>query len=138
MTTAREPSRYGLTYVEERRERMLGALVRIHTRPGASLDLEPVAGVATIVHDRWSKTETSRPWLPPDQAVEVGPRIRYHALTGTAFVGGADVRIGGGRAAIVPGFRIRAVTRSDDLMAYYPGGFPGWAIGGGVRVRVCF
>jgi len=136
--TAREPARYGMTYVEERRDRMLAVLVRFHTRPAGGVDVEPVAGAAAVAHDRWSTTETDRPWLPPDQAVETGPRLRYDTVTGAAFVGGVDVRMGGGRVAIVPGFRVRAVTRGEDLVAYYPGGFPRWTIGGGVTVRVVF
>jgi hypothetical protein len=135
---AREPARYGMTYIEERRDRMLGVMIRIHTRPAGGIDVEPVAGVAAVAHDRWSTTETSRPWLPPDQAVEVGPRIRYGAVTGAAFAGGVDVRIGSGCVAVVPGFRVRAVTRGEDLVAYYPGGFPRWTIGVGVGVRVGF
>ena len=138
MLTAREPARYGMTYIEERRDRLLGVVVRIHARPAGSIDVEPVAGVAAIRHDRWSTTETNRPWLPPDQAVEIGPRIRYDTVTGAAFIGGVDLRIGSGRVAIVPGFRVRAVTRGEDLLAYYPGGFPTWAIGGGVTARITF
>ena len=95
-------------------------------------------GWPAVAHDRWSTTETSRPWLPPGEAVEVGPRIRYDTVTGAAFVGGVDLRIGSGRAAVVPGFRVRAVTRGEDLVAYYPGGFPRWTVGGGVTVRVGF
>lgn len=138
MMTGREPARYGLTYVEERRDRMLGVLVRIHTRPTGRIDVEPVAGVAAVAHDRWSTTETDRPWLPPTQSVDVGPRVRYDTVTGAAFVGGVDVRLGSGRVAVVPGFKVRAVTRGEDLLAYYPGGFPTWAIGGGVTVRIVF
>jgi hypothetical protein len=138
MMTAREPSRYGLTYIEERRDRLLGVMVRIHSRPAGVVDVEPVAGVAAVAHDRWSTTEANRPWLPPEQAVEAGPRIRYDTVTGAAFVGGIDVRLGGGRVAVVPGFRVRAVTRGEDLVAYYPGGFPRWTIGGGVTTRVRF
>jgi len=138
MMTARDPSRYGLTYVEERRERALGVMMRLHTRPASGVDLEPVAGVAAVAHDRWSTTETNRPWLPPGQAVEVGPRIRYDTRRSAAFVGGVDVRIGGRHVAVVPGFRVRAVTRDEALMADYPGGFPRWTIGGGVCVRFGF
>jgi hypothetical protein len=136
--TAREPSRYFVTYIEERRDRSLGALVRFHITPGAAVDIEPVAGVAVVAHDRWSTTETSRSWLPPGQDVEVGTRIQYDTVTGAAFVGGVDVRFGGGRFAVVPGFRVRAVSRGEDLVAYYPGGFPRWTIGGGVSARVVF
>jgi len=138
MLTAREPARYGITYAEERRDRSLGVLVRFHVSPGGRVDVEPVAGVAAVAHDRWSATETYRPWLPPDQAVEVGPRIRYDTVTGAALVGGVDLRIGRGRFAIVPGFRFRAVTRDEDLVAYYPGGFPRWTIGGSVSARAIF
>jgi hypothetical protein len=138
MLTAREPSRYFVSYIEERRDRSLGVLVRLHITPGSRVDIEPVAGIAAVAHDRWSTTETSRPWLPPGQDVEVGPRVQYDTVTGAAFVGGADVRIGSGRFAIVPGFRVRAVTRGEDLVAYYPGGFPRWTIGGGVSARVVF
>jgi hypothetical protein len=138
MLTAREPARYGLTYIEERRDRMLGVMVRFHTRPAGGIDIEPVAGVSAVAHDRWSTTETNRPWLPPGQDVEIGPRVRYNTVTGAAFVGGIDVRLGGGRVAVVPGFRVRAVARGEDLVAYYPGGFTRWAIGAGVGVRVSF
>jgi hypothetical protein len=138
LMTAREPSRYGLTYIEERRDRLLGGMVRLHTRPARGVDIEPVVGVAAVAHDRWSTTEASRPYLPPDQSLEIGPRIRYDTVTGAAFVGGLDVRIGNSRVAVVPGFRFRAVTRDEDLMAYYPGGFPRWAIGGGICVRLGF
>lgn len=136
--SAREPARYGLTYVEERRDRSLGVVVRMHLRPAARVDVEPVAGVSAVAHDRWSTTETSRPWLPPGESVEVGPRIRYDSVTGAAFACGVEVPIGGRRAAVVPGFRVRAVTRGDDLMAYYPGGYPRWTVGGGVSARVVF
>ena len=94
--------------------------------------------MAAVRHDRWSTTETNRPWLPPDQAVEIGPRIRYDSVTGAAFIGGVDLRVGSGRVAIVPGFRVRAVTRGEDLLAFCPGGFPTSAIGGGVTARVGF
>jgi hypothetical protein len=59
-------------------------------------------------------------------------------VTGAAFVGGVDVRLGSGRIAVVPGFRVRAATRGEDLLAYYPGGFPTWAIDGRVSVRIGF
>jgi hypothetical protein len=138
MLTAREPARYGMTYIEERRDRSLGALIRFHVAPGGRIDIEPVAGAAVVAHDRWSTTETSRPWLPPGQDVDVGPRVRYDTVTGAAFVVGVDVRLGSGRFAVIPGFRVRAASRGEDLVTYYPGGFPRWTIGGGVSARVVF
>ena len=138
MMSAREPSRYFLTYVEERRDRLLAAIVRFHTRPGRRVDIEPLAGVAAVRHDRWSQTETYRSYLPPDQALEIGPRIRYDTLTSAAFIAGVDLRVGGRHVAFVPSFRVRAVTRGEDIVAYYPGGFPRWTIGGGAYVRIDF
>jgi len=41
-------------------------------------------------------------------------------------------------AAVVPGFRVRAVTRGEDLVAHYPGGFARWTVGGGFAARVGF
>jgi hypothetical protein len=138
MMSAREPARYGMTYVEERRDRVLGAILRIHTRPGRRVDIEPLAGVAAVRHDRWSQTETYRSYLPPDKAVEIGPRIHYDTLTSAAFIAGVELRAGGRHIAFVPSFRVRATTRGDDIVAYYPGGFPRWTISGGACVRIDF
>jgi len=138
MMSAREPSRYFLTYVEERRDRLLAAIVRFHTRPGRRVDVEPLAGIAAVRHDRWSQTETYRSYLPPDKTAEIGPRIRYDTLTSAAFIAGVDLPVGGRHIAFVPSFRVRAVTRGDDIVAYYPGGFPRWTINGGAYVRIDF
>ena len=138
MMSAREPARYGMTYVEERRDRVIGAILRFHARPGRRVDIEPLAGVAAVRHDRWSQTETYRSWLPPERAVEIGPRLRYDTLTGAAFIAGVDLRAGGRQIAFVPSFRVRATTRGEDIVAYYPGGFPRWAVGGGACVRIDF
>jgi len=135
---AREPARYGMTYREERRDRLIGALVRLHIRPGRRLDIEPVGGVAAVRHDRWSQAETYRSWLPPDQAVEIGPRIRSETLTGLAAIGGIDIRAGGRHVALVPSFRARVSTRGDRIEWYYPGGFPRWTLAAGVYARVDF
>jgi hypothetical protein len=136
--SAREPARYGMTYVEERRDRLFGAILRFHTRPGRRVDIEPLAGVAAVRHDRWSHTETYRSWLPPEQAVEIGPKIRYDTLTSAAFLAGVDLRAGGRHLAFVPSFRVRATTRGDDIVAYYPGGFPRWTVSGGACLRIDF
>jgi hypothetical protein len=135
---ASEPARYGLTYIEERRDRLFGALVRVHTRPGRRVDIEPVAGVAAVRHDRWSQTLTLRSWLPAGQATDVGPRIRYETLTGLAATVGIDLRIGGPHVALVPSLRARAGTRGEKIEAYYPGGYPRWAVVAGVSARVDF
>ncbi len=136
--SAREPARYGMTYVEERRDRVFGAVFRLHTRPGQRVDIEPLAGVAAVRHDRWSQTETYRAWLPSERAVEIGPRVRYDTLTSAAFIAGVDLRAGGRHIAFVPSLRVRAGTRGENIVAYYPGGFPKWSISGGANVRFDF
>ena len=138
MMSAREPSRYFLTYVEERRNRLLAAIVRFHTRPGRRVDIEPLAGIAAVRHDRWSQTETYRSYLPPDKAVEIGPRIRYDTLTSVGLIAGVDLRVGGRHVAFVPSFRVRATTRGEEIVSYYPGGFPKWTISGDAYVRIDF
>jgi hypothetical protein len=138
MMSAREPARYGMTYVEERRDRLLGAILRVHTRPGRRVDIEPLAGVAAVRRDRWSQTETYRSWLPPERAVEIGPRVRYDTLTSAAFIAGVDLCAGGRHVAFGPSFRVRATARGDDVTAYYPGGFPTWSIGVGAYARFDF
>jgi hypothetical protein len=136
--SAREPARYGMTYIEERRDRLFGALIRVHTRPGRRVDIEPVVGVAAARHDRWSQTLTVRSWLPAGQATDVGPRIRYQTLTGLAVTGGVDLRIGGRHFALVPSLRARLGTRGEEIEAYYPGGYPRWAVVAGMSARVDF
>jgi hypothetical protein len=138
MMSAAEPARYGLTYHEQRRDRFLGAIVRLHARPGRRLDIEPLAGIGAIRHERWSRTDTYRSWLPADQAVEVGTRIRYDPVTGAAVVAGVDLRAGGRHVAVVPSFRVRTWKRGDDLERYYPGGCPRWSMSVGVHARVDF
>jgi hypothetical protein len=138
MMSAREPARYDQTYHEERRDWLLGANVRFHTRPGRRVDIEPLAGVAAVRHDRWSRTETYRWYMPPDQALTVGPRIRYDTITGVALVTGVDLRVGGRHLALVPSLRVRVVTRGEGIESEYPGGFPKWSVSGGVLARIDF
>jgi hypothetical protein len=138
MMSAAEPARYGLTYHEERRDRFLGAIVRFHTRPGRRVDIEPLAGVGVVRHERWSRTDTYRSWLTADQALEVGTRIRYDPVMSAALIAGVDLRAGGRHVAFVPSFRVKAWTRGDDIERYYPGGFPRWSVSAGVSLRADF
>jgi len=138
MLRAREPSRYFMTYIEERRERYFGANVRFHLLPGRLVDIEPVAGVALVRRDRWSQTETYRAYMPLDQTLTVGPRVRYDTLTGASASAGADLRIGGRHVAFVPSFRVRMATRGEKIESYYPGGFSAWSVAAGASLRVDF
>jgi len=136
--SARESSRYGMTFDEERRRVFLTGNVRVHLRPGTKVDIEPVAGAGVVWHGGSSQTEYDRPWLPPGQQVEMGPRIEYDALATACLVLGADLRVGGSRFALLPSFRARASTSNEDLTARYPGGFPRWSLAGGVSLRATF
>ena len=138
MLRAREPSRYFMTYIEERRERYFGANVRFHLLPGRLVDIEPVAGVALVRRDRWSQTETYRAYMPLDQTLTVGPRVRYDTLTGASASAGADLRIGGRHVAFVPSFRVRMATRGEKIESYSPGGFSAWSVAAGASLRVDF
>jgi len=117
MLTAREPARYGMTYVEERRDRSLGALVRFHVTPGSRVDVGPVAGAEAMAHDRWSTTETTRPWLPPGEALEVGPRIHYDTVTGPPSWAASTC---GSAAAGLPSFRGFGCARSAGARTSWP------------------
>ncbi len=138
MMSAAEPARYDQTYHEERRDRFLGAIIRFHTRPGRRVDIEPLIGIGAVRHARWSRTDTYRFWLPADQAVEVGTRIRYDPVTSAAVVAGVDLRAGGRHVAFVPSIRAAAWTRGDGIERYYPGGFPRWSVSVGASLRVDF
>jgi len=127
--------------VEDGRRRLrraLGLLFPLHLRPGRRADIEPLAGIGAIWHDRWSQTETYRPRLAPNQALSVAPRVRFPALQSAAGLGGVDVCGGGRHVAFVPPLRLRAWTRGDSIVACYAAGSPHWAAGAGLSARVEF
>ena len=135
---AREPSRYGMTFNEERRDLFVGANVRFHTRSNRSVDLEPLVGFGLVRHQGWSQTDYYRFWLLPQQQLVPGSRERYDTLTSVSMSAGGDLRLGGRHVAVVPSFRVRGATRSTDLTSRYPGGFPRWTIAGGVSALIDF
>jgi hypothetical protein len=135
---AREVSRYGLTYNEERRDRFFGVNVRLHAPPGWRAHLEPVVGFVVVRHEAWSQTESLIAGLPPDQALVIGPResVPLQASVGLAI--GLDARIGGRHVAVVPSFRYHYATVHEDALAFYPPGFPRSTVSAGVSARVDF
>ena len=135
---AQEPSRYGMTFNEERRDLFLGANVRFHARSNRRVDLEPLVGLGLVRHQGWSQTDYYRFWLLPQQQVVLGSRARYDTLTSVSLSAGVDLRLGGRHVAVVPSFRVRGATDSTDLASRYPGGFPRWTIAGGVSARIDF
>ena len=102
MMSAREPSRYGMTFNEERREWCFGANVRFHSRPGRSVDVEPVVGLAILRNRGWSQVEYYRYWLMPQQVLEIGTREPYARRTSFGITGGVDLRLGGRHVAPCP------------------------------------
>ena len=139
LMTAREPSRYDMTFTEERRDRFFGGGVRFHVQPTSHVHLEPVLGLVIADHQGWSQTEIRRTY--PTTYVSVDPRQTYSLPGGFGVSAGIDVRVGGPRVALLPSFRIHLTTGGDNDTApiYYPGGAPSrWTISPGIGVRFEF
>jgi hypothetical protein len=138
MMRAREPSRYGMTFNEERRDRFFGVNARFHVPLSGRVCLEPMAGFVVIRHERWSQTEYLQYWLTPQQTSIVGPRVREDLPTRTGLSAGADLRLGGEHLALVPSFRVRVADLGEEIVSAYPGGFPRWTISPGISARIRF
>jgi hypothetical protein len=138
MMRAREPSRYGMTFNEERRDWFFGGNLRFHV--GRSIhDLEPVAGLVVTHHQAWSQTEFSSIGPGVSQPTTSSPRTSIPMPTTLGFAAGADARIGGRHVAVVPSFRLRgrfAVFGDNSNFSWYPGGFPHWTVSPAISVRV--
>jgi hypothetical protein len=146
--TAREPSRYGMTFNEQRRDRSVSFAARFHVPPAASVRVEPVVGLAVTRPEAWSQTEFYMFWLTPQQFLVTEPRQQHHLDTKVGLTFGCDVRIGGRHAALVPQFRLADTGSSHGIYAgssdrreigsIYPGGYPKWTLRSGIAVRVDF
>jgi hypothetical protein len=142
--TAVEPSRYFLTYHEERRDRFLIVAVRVPLPAGRSFALEPTAGVVLTFPQASSLAEYTGPFPPPTPS----PRVQHQLATGFGPAFGLDARIGGGRVAVVPSFRMlhsnvskgqydNLVTSPEvEIGSIYPGGYPKWTVYSSVALRV--
>jgi hypothetical protein len=135
---AREPSRYGYTYNEERRDLFLGANVRLHFGSVHKVHIEPVGGIGLVFHQAWSQDDFYQYWLMPQQQVMHSPRVQDATQISMSLSGGLDVRVGGPHVAVVPSFRVRWYGSSDALQSRWPGGHPTWTISGGAAVRIDF
>jgi hypothetical protein len=139
---ATEPSRYGATYTEERRDRFVIVEARLVFRPSRSLAIEPMAGLAFTFAEASSQVTYSDPLFPrPPQ-----PVVHHQLDVGIGPAFGCDVRIGG-RVAVVPAVRIirsavdggRYDETSDssvDIVSIYPGGYPAWTTRASIALRV--
>jgi hypothetical protein len=148
LMTARQPSRYGMTFNEERRDRFVSLTARFHLPATGRFRLEPVVGMAITSHQAWSQTDYYRFWLMPQEVLVKGTRQRrqLHATVGPTF--GCDARIGGRHVALLPYFRISDSgkphgfsadsTEPREIESFYPGGYPRWTMRTGVGVRVDF
>jgi hypothetical protein len=144
---ATEPSRYGYTYNEERRDRFLTLGARF-AFPAGTVAIEPVAGVVFTKAEAWTQADLDRSQVSPSPGIDVGPRFEHELDTGFGIMAGLDVRIGGRHFAVQPSFRVMQTGIDSgeyadgapprEISAIYPGGYPGWTFRGGVALRVDF
>lgn len=132
--TARQPSRYGMTFNEDRRDRFALFAARFHLRRERMIGVEPVAGMAWTRSEGWSQTDYYN-LFEPSQPPVAGRRHRHSPATTIGPLFGCDLRIGNGPIAVVPSFR---AFMSDTANGYepYPGGYPSWTFRSGLGVRV--
>ncbi len=121
LMSAREPSRYGLTYNEDRRDQCLSVNLRVHPRSGSSSGhFEPLLGFLAVRRQAWSRTD-SRDYL--SNQLRTGSRYARDLPGGIGFTAGLDFRVGTRRFALLPGFRLRvASVGNDGYSTTYPGG----------------
>ena len=144
--TSRQPSRYGMTFNEERRDRFLAIAARLAFPAAGAVRVEPLAGVVFTWPEAWGQTERYANWLTPQQLLVVEPRQQRLLDTGLGILVGADLRIGSARVAVVPSFRLMHTGVSGgrydefseprDITSVYPGGYPEWTLRGGIAFRV--
>jgi hypothetical protein len=146
LMAAREPSRYGMTFNEERRDRFLTLGVGFPIRLATGLALAPFAGVAITFPQAWSQVDyASDVGLTPPPP---GPRITHRLDRGVGPAFGVDALVGRGRVSVVPSFRMLRTAvdtgRYDDspesprveIASIYPGGYPTWTLRTGLVLRL--
>lgn len=147
LMTAREPSRHGMTFNEERRDRFLAVAARVHLPLMAGVRLEPVVGLILTRPEAWSQIDDETIGLTPPR-IDRGPRMEHRLDSHTGITFGSDVRIGGRHVALLPTFRVSDTgvshgyyagsTDHREIEAIYPGGYPRWTVRAGAAVRVDF
>ena len=125
-----EPTRYSLTFVEERRDTFFTTAVRLHARPTRAFDIEPVLGFHVVREETW--TTTTR--LDFQGRLDTSPRFKDVRKPVAGFSCGADLRLGSGHAAFIASFRLhRTFWGSADFEETRR-----WALVPGAGVRVAF
>lgn len=135
--TAREATRYDTTVNEERQDRGATLAVRFHLRPNRVVDIEPVVGIALVGGRAWSQAESYN-HSNPQQLLTVYPKQRSDLPIRVGLTAGLDLRLGTGRFACVPSFRVQAARTGAATQKYPGGGFPVWTFRPGVTVRFAF
>lgn len=133
-----EPSRYAITYSARRRDTMLGAGGRFHV-PVGRMALEPVALVEFVHEESWL---AQRHDAIPGSGTE-GDLSDYSPFVnswGTGLVAGADLRVGSGHFAILPGLRVHRFWRDaeEGASSTWPGGVSKWSVECTVGLRADF
>ena len=108
---ATEPSRYGMTFVEEIRNRVALLDLRLRLRLGSVFTVEPLVGFGVLRQTGWSTTEY-------DDGSSTD-REEQGASTAPCLSGGIDLRIGNERLAIVPTFRVRKAFHGENFAEKY-------------------
>ncbi len=131
---AEEPSRHGMIFHEERRNRFFGANARFHLDIERHFDVEPVVGVALLRQEGWSQTEYYHYDPRPH---EWGPRERLEPLWAGSFTAGLDLRVGVRRFSAVPWFRFRRPFHGADS-PWYPDEVWNTTVAAGLGARIAF
>jgi hypothetical protein len=142
-----QPSRYGMTFNEERRDRFGSLLARFGFPRGGRFRIEPVAGLIVTRPEAWSQVDYFD-FSSPAILLQRGPRLQHQLDTTVGITFGCDVRVGGRHVALLPYFRMSDTEVSEgrydasseprEISAIYPGGYPKWTIRTGAALRVDF
>jgi hypothetical protein len=145
---ARQPSRYGMTFNEERRDQFVSFAARFYLPRAGAVRVEPVAGLVITRPEAWFQTEYYMYWMTPLERLVREPRQQHRLDTNVGVTLGCDVRIGSRRMALLPSFRLSDTGVSHgfygdsshhrEIGEIYPGGYPKWTVRSGVAVRVDF
>jgi hypothetical protein len=111
----------------ERRDTLFGGVFRVHLAPGRRVDPEVVGGFHMTHTQRWQTLS----W-------DVTGTHERGADWNSGFSAGFDVRVGGPRFAVVPGFRLDWTSASDPMYNYWDAKplNSTWMVSGSVSVRV--
>ena len=123
---------YGLhVWYEERRDNFFTTAVRLHVRPRAPIDIEPVLGFDVVKEEAWHASDRE-PY--PGGPVSHAPRYKPTLPAVAGFAVGADVRVGRGHVAFVASFRVhRTFWGGGDFDETKP-----WTLRPGAGLRVSF